>query len=691
MRDDQALHDPERVPVLRRILAILSLVLFLNLFFFHFPGPVSFLLETLGLVVFLIAVFIDKKKLPSQAPTIVVFSLAILALASIPLYRTLGFVIFIAVLSTISSLGLFCYLLSSNIPFFRSLLELITAPIFLGLSYLKSGLVTTVEFISGRLFGASDKSQHLLRFRPLIIGLIIGIPIVALLLGMFSAADPIFASYIRKVIDLSQFKDLPTRLALSAVLLVGFSPFILLKRHKTFTSPLSLLSRYSFVQEISVVMTLVALAIAAFIIIEWPYIFVSVPFETDLSKFGVATYSEYVRKGFMELLQIALFLYSLIWVGLVSLSGKKPTEKSFLPKIQMVTISLFAIFIASIFRRIWLYQSYHGWSLVRIYGGLFLLFIAGITITLFLRHISQKRWVTVEVVFSAAIVLIIGLFNSEAFIATTHPPTVNKRIDYVYLSRMSPDGYVGWKKAAAHAGQILIHDNLDQQPIINRETRRDISYASLISYQLLSNFHELINEVGTDEEVRAYYQTIIADEIRFNTQNQQEFTKIARLYEPHLYIPGRPAEPIPPISLDEFNRLRQEADAREKNLTGLLKRLITNTITPDELRSMFYIIQPAIGGQFDNPPPLYSPRFIHLNTSMDFYPARSSRGSALDRLYIWNWSKKQAYKNMSQELPLSRLLALQDAYLRLYQKISHQPVDERGYDTDISFNTPFLD
>jgi hypothetical protein len=124
-------------------------------------------------------------------------------------------------------------------------------------------------------------------------------------------------------------------------------------------------------------MTLVGITVGAFLIVQWPYIFAHVAAETDLSQFGVATYSEYVKRGFIELLFISGILYSLLWVGLLTLRSKK--EKTFhaLQIIQSGVIVLFSIFLLSIARRILLYWDLHGLSLIRIYGGVFLLWIAG--------------------------------------------------------------------------------------------------------------------------------------------------------------------------------------------------------------------------------------------------------------------------------------------------------------------------
>ncbi|OGG18974.1 hypothetical protein A2721_02435 [Candidatus Gottesmanbacteria bacterium RIFCSPHIGHO2_01_FULL_47_48] len=160
------------------------------------------------------------------------------------------------------------------------------------------------------------------------------------------------------------------------------------------------------------------------------------------------------------------------------------------------------MFILSIFRRIYLYQQFHGWSLARIYGGIFLLWVLGMVGILVWRHflrlrsgqVQKKSLLLAEVLLTLGIIIFVGLFNAENFIVSTHPPTVNKRVDYVYLSRMSTDGYEGWKRAYAHAKMVL--DSRSDRNFFDSEERREIAYAGMVIQNLLVNSYELAADYG---------------------------------------------------------------------------------------------------------------------------------------------------------------------------------------------------
>jgi len=393
----------------KKVLTILGFVLFLNLFLFHSFGPVAFGLISIGAFFFLTFVFKnrvnDKNELIYISAilfTLLLFSLGIAVRANIFIQIVLG-------LATITTLLVYAYILSSRIPMVRSLFELILAPLYFISTYIKTAFKSIGIIESGEykeMLPQRESTGKSLVVRSLVIGLIIGLFVIGILISMFSNADPIFASFVKNILSADFLQNLSKRVILSILMGLILLPFLILRRENIFNSPIGLFKRVNFVHEMSVIMALVALVMGLFLIVQWPYVFANVPFEKDLSKFGVATYSEYVRKGFSELLKIALFVYGLIWAGLVILRENKAQGRNILKIVQVLVLSEFVIFLFSIFRRVWLYQEYHGWSLIRIYGSFLLLWILGITIFLALRHFWQRRWVIPEMVFTALIILL---------------------------------------------------------------------------------------------------------------------------------------------------------------------------------------------------------------------------------------------------------------------------------------------
>lgn len=486
--------------MLKKYISLFLLVGFFNFFFFHKSGPVSFVLASTAFFIFCAVIFITKKNFNLLSRIIFGSGALLVLLNSLLVSRAQGFVQLALSVSIFGCLAIALYLLSSQINFVRSLAELVFVPFFLVLNYIKAIFNNLNNLISGKINFPRFKKGGLGKLAPIVTGLIVGIPAALVLIHLFSLADPIFAAYASiffKLLNIRIPEQLVARIFVSVILLLVFAPFLYFPGGKKFRSPISLFYKYSFHRQMTVVMLLVFLTVGAFLIVQAPYVFVNVPAETSLSKFGIATYSEYVKRGFTELIFIALIIYFLVWMGLAALRNRtKEKSKILLFYVQLFVLMEFFVFLFSIFRRVYLYQLYHGLSLVRIYGAIFLVWIFLIGLTLVLRHFRQKTYVYAEVIFSGILIIIFGLFNAENYIALVNPPHVNRRIDYTYLARMSADGLTGWKKAYLYAQEILSNKNLINREVINREERREVAYAGMIINNLLNHYHQLNFKYG---------------------------------------------------------------------------------------------------------------------------------------------------------------------------------------------------
>lgn len=518
--------------IFKRLLLILGFVLLSNIFFFHLLGSVAFSLFSGGLFILLWLIFSAYLPQKYRKVLLCAYITTIGILEIITITRAHPVPVLLSRVTIFFFLSLFVYTSLNKIPFVRSLLELAASPFITIGIYIGStlrGLLDVFAPDSSLWDGLTLKRfGQTRRFVPYIVGGVIGIPVVLFLVALLSA-DPIFSNYIANFTHLfSRFftgvfwDKLLQRSILSFILFVILFPFVYLSGYKQFSSPLSLFQKVPLTKQITVILALVAVTLGAFLTIAAPYIFINVPFETDLSRFGVETYSEYVKRGFAEFLVVSLLVYSLLWIGLIvqRISGEKKTMFTWLQGIVAVE---FFIFILSLFRRIYLYQQYHGWSLGRLYGGILLLWVLGISITLLFRHFIRGRFVLIEAIFTIAVIAAVGFFNAENFIATVHPPTVNKRIDYIYLARASDDGIEGWKMAYNHAKTILLDTQYDEL-IIGKEARREIAYAGFITHLLTNHYHELITKYADTKLKKQYYKEILQNEIEtgVNADKQEQ-------------------------------------------------------------------------------------------------------------------------------------------------------------------------
>ncbi|MBI4130685.1 DUF4173 domain-containing protein [Candidatus Roizmanbacteria bacterium] len=638
---------------------VLGFAAFINLFLFRQFGSLSFVSITAGMFV-LAALFFPARSSTTQKTVVAAGALLTIVWISL-LLRSNSFVQFIGGVTTFGILFYFLYLISRSSSFFLSLGEVVFAPLYLAGEYLQS-LIPTVRLVTER----STNHDAFSRVKSVLIGIVIAVPIIAILISMLSSADPIYRKTVGEWFSGSFWNEAITRVVVSLIVLSILAPLTILQVVKTRKSPVAFLANIFFIKEATVVMTLITLTLISFLVIQWPYVFASVAAETDLSKFGVATYSEYVKRGFGEFLQIAALVYGLIWGGLLLMRGKDQKTTRTLRIVQLILLTVFFLFIVSIFRRIWLYQLYHGWSIGRLYGGFFLIWIAGMTGTLALRHLTQFRFIVLETTVSVVLLISFHFFNVEEFIVQNHPPTVNKHVDYVYLSRMSPDGYVGWQRAYEYASNVILTRNLQNKPFISRDERREVAYAGMIVTQLTRNYNRLIRQYGTEKELRTYLVAILtAEQARY----QRYLSEPDRQYETN-------------VATDQ-----QQIKTNIDNYMGKVYSSRSDLITIANAVSLNYF---SNANEFELLGHIQPMSFYFIDETYQFPSYTSVSFHPLDRLYTWHFGNIDAFLKMQEELSHKRLMFLQERYLLLFEKISNQPKDEKGFDFDISTDSPLL-
>lgn len=544
-----------------------------------------------------------------------------------------------------------------------------------------------------KLIPNSSSAGWLRKLVPYIIGFFVGLPLLAVVLLLMLQADPVFAKFIEQIKIWESVSSVVKRSLLTVIVFVAASPIIFLKKSKPNISLVTFFTTKRFEKLLVVPMILLAVLLGTFLVIQWPYVFAKVSFETDLSKFGVATYSEYVKKGFIELLLLSVVMYATLWIVRI---GMRLDTKSLAQKILTVVSTLLygevAIFLLSIARRVWLYQMYHGWTLIRLYG---IWLLAGISIlftTLFLRRFVKIQWVKIELFLAAVMVGFLGIWNAEQFLVTTHPPTVNKRPDPIYLVRLSADGYTGWKSAFAFAKDTIQKTN-SASPL-SKDQIRDAAYAGWIIKTLASNYQTYVFSYGSKAEQRAYLLALFDSMIA----SQKEYrTRISNLQATCTHTASGQIISCQPqnnasselTKLDETMRetifVRGQIERKEISLEEIQTHIIDNWQT-----------QPTTGCYFvcsnENSPYYKESGFIYnfyTFTKAPLHPPYKTP-TLLDRMYTFSVSQHDAYSHMKQDMPYTELFTLEDSYMNLHKAIRALPADKREFTSDISFSMPFV-
>ncbi len=250
---------------------------------------------------------------------------------------------------------------------------------------------------------------------------------------LLSQADPIFAQLVR---DLQE--QLMSRFIWSLVIVIALAVGLSMQQTQEDTPyQLKWFSR----RDAIVVAATVGMVIAGFLLVQWQYLFGS---SRELLDVLNMSYSEYVRKGFVELLVATLIGGGLSYMLAIKLRNGKTNGKRFwllLVGNTVLIVELFALLVSA-YKRDMMYVETYGLTRVRIIGEVFLVWLACLLLLLLVFALWHKLKERSALLFFGAVSVVawIGLqvVNVDAIIARGAPGH-HDYTDYFYIMQLSED------------------------------------------------------------------------------------------------------------------------------------------------------------------------------------------------------------------------------------------------------------
>jgi hypothetical protein len=280
--------------------------------------------------------------------------------------------------------------------------------------------------------------SRLTALAPVARGLLIAIPIVAVLTALFASADPIFASFLTVNFDFNQ-----VALDVFYVLVGGLAMAGLLRLAATapvdrVDGPLWRLGT----TEALVVLIGLDIVFATFAIAQ--AMGASGTGAMTLRAAGV-TYADYARSGFFQLLWVAgITLVVLIVFSRITGFAHRAGRIAFVSLSQLaIALTLLVVFVAS--TRLSLYESAYGFTMLRLYSHLFagLIGVVFVLLALDLAGLWRgRRWfVGATSVTALALLMALNVANPEAIVVAlnTDRAIATHKIDADYLRGLSSD------------------------------------------------------------------------------------------------------------------------------------------------------------------------------------------------------------------------------------------------------------
>jgi len=291
--------------------------------------------------------------------------------------------------------------------------------------------------------GAHAKSRWS-RVWPILRGILIALPVVAVFAVLLSAADQVFADWIKNIFNLEEIPEYLFRL-FYILIIAGFLVGVYLKaihpaKEAQKPSPNTpWMKTFLGWTESGIVLAAVNLLFIVFVVIQVRYLFGGT---VNINETGY-TYAEYARKGFSELVAVAVLSIGLYMLLTTITRVETRFAKTGLTALSVLLMANVLVILASSLQRLMLYEQAYGFSRLRTYTHLFIYWLAALILTLVVLELLKRRGHTALAFVIAAIGFgaSLAILNVDGFIVNRNVQRAadGEELDFAYLNTLSTD------------------------------------------------------------------------------------------------------------------------------------------------------------------------------------------------------------------------------------------------------------
>lgn len=296
---------------------------------------------------------------------------------------------------------------------------------------------------------------------PVIRGLFLALPVVLVLGSLLAAADPVFSHWAGELFKNINLDRLPEYLF--RLIYIGMIAYGLAGTYLHAIRPAGLEARpcadgrwfapFLGWIESGIVLGAVNLLFMVFVAIQFWYLFGG---QANISTTGF-TYSEYARRGFNELVVVALLSLGL-YLGLAAVARQDtPRQRAILLVLNVLLIAQVLIILGSSYNRLALYEDAYGFTQLRTYTHILIVWLGLLLAATIAFEIMRRRdrFALAALLAVFGFGLTFGILNVDGFIARQNIQRagVNGKLDGQYLATLSEDAVPVLVEALQRADQ----------------------------------------------------------------------------------------------------------------------------------------------------------------------------------------------------------------------------------------------
>lgn len=310
-----------------------------------------------------------------------------------------------------------------------------------------AGLIRGLKAPSAEGADGPEKPFFRRQVAPILRGLLLASPVIFVLTILLSSADPIFDDQVRNFFGVFRLESLGEYLFRLLYILVFAYLFagtlmhaIHPQKEEAAPDPAKPeLNPFLGFTESAVVLLCVDLLFLAFVAIQFRYLFGG---QTNIAATAY-TYSEYARRGFLELVTVAVISLLLYLALAAATRSDTSARRRAFTILSVALVAQVLVILASAWMRLRLYEDAYGFTRLRTYTHIFIPWLAALLAVTILLEILRRRgrFALFLLVCVAGFVLSLGLLNVDALIVRQNVQrAVNgEDLDLAYLASLSVD------------------------------------------------------------------------------------------------------------------------------------------------------------------------------------------------------------------------------------------------------------
>ena len=423
------------------------------LFDFLFWGKVAGISVALYIVILMAAgFFLARHQDLTPARSTLLLLIPILFFAAMTFFRIEPMTVFFNMVAALALMGLLAHSFLGGKWWQYTFKDYLSAGFFLGLNTVirpvavftsqpKSEVEPEIEL------NEKPSNHGLRRSLAILRGVLIALPIVLVFAAILAEADPIFEQVFGDILDFFRIENLGEYIfrafliSFIAYLLLGVILHALTKDHDGNLSKEEsrMLPRFLGMTEAAIVLGSVNVLFLIFVVIQFQYFFGG---ESNINLAGF-TYAEYARRGFGELVTVSVFSL-LLFMGLSFLTKKEELRSQRIFSILGILLfGLVTVILASSFQRLLLYEQAYGFTRLRAYTHIFIIWLGVLLLAVSLLELfrRQRAFALAALMAGTGFILTLNIINVDALIVRQNITRLQQgeALDISYLASLSED------------------------------------------------------------------------------------------------------------------------------------------------------------------------------------------------------------------------------------------------------------